>query len=204
MYRPPPESTSGQSHRHVQPHHVGLKVLVRLRVAVVQNFLGELLPGLRVELQQPQAAVEEHRAAGHAVHGPLLDEHAARDRPERLDLLVGHQPPILRGGTEPPRQLAVAGTQRIHIAVGRAEQGAPLMNRRRRIDAPAHDVAPHNTLPELASRQYTLCSSTAAKNSFPSAITGLVSLPPMAACQARFRFVGIAALVKLLRWPSWR
>ena len=49
----------GQGHRQVLRLHLRLEVLARLRIAIVDHRLGDFLAGLRIEPNQPQAAVEK-------------------------------------------------------------------------------------------------------------------------------------------------
>ena len=51
---------------------VNLEVLLGVGVLVVKDRLGELPSRLRVEAQEPQPAVEEHRPAGDAVEHVIL------------------------------------------------------------------------------------------------------------------------------------
>ncbi len=67
-------------------------------------------PGSRIELEEPQAAVEEVRAAGDEVGDVLLDQHAAVDRPDRFELLESHQPAIQRRGAN--RQISAPSLAR--------------------------------------------------------------------------------------------
>ena len=87
----------GVGHRHV--------LLRDQRLQVLAGLAGRSRPsrspraacaGGRVEPHQAQAAVEEHVAAGQAVDHVVVDQHAAADRPGRLDLLVGDDPLVAR------------------------------------------------------------------------------------------------------------
>ena len=119
-----------------------MEVLARLGVAVVENGLGQLPAGRDVDADESQTAVKEHRAASNAERHVVLHKNTAVERPDRLQLLAGHHPPVQRRAAESPDQRAVVGSQTIKPAVGRAEQYAAAMDRRRRIDSAACRVAP--------------------------------------------------------------
>ncbi len=124
----------GQSHRHVLPLHQRLQILVGRRIAVVDAGFGHLPACEGGQPQESHSTVEESRPARHAVDAVLLYEHASRDRPGRLDLLVRHQAAIDRSRAKPPGQGPIGRTQAVHPAVGRAKQDHPPVDRWRRID----------------------------------------------------------------------
>ena len=134
----------GERDRHVEDLDSHLQILAGLRVAVVENRLGQLAPGPRVKSQQAQASIQEHGPPGHAVDDTVLHQHAAVDRPDGFHLLERRQPPVLRRGAEAPDKLPVCGAEAIDPAIRGPEQAPALIDRRRRIDASAYRVAPQD------------------------------------------------------------
>ena len=134
----------GQGHRHVLPLHLASAGSRRSRGSRSSiTRLGELAAGLRVEPQQPHAAVEERRAAGHAVHRVAV--RPARCRRPARPIRAARRPPA--GGRPARRGTARrAGRRpaRRQYTQPSAEPNStrPSIDRGRRIDAPAGRVAP--------------------------------------------------------------
>ena len=132
----------GQGHGHVLAHQQVVQMLLGARHLAVHDVFGNEFARLGLQDHHPQAAVEEHGAAGHAVELVVLDQHAAGKRPDRLDLAVGHQLAVVGSGPEFPGELPVRGAERVDVAVGAAEEGKAPVDGRRRIDSPAGDEVP--------------------------------------------------------------
>ena len=112
----------GQGDRHVEAPHVDLEVAVAFGVAVVEHRLAQQTAGSHFESAHPQPAVEVHGPTGDEAGDPLLHQHTAVDRPDRLDPVERDHPAIDRRRAEPPGELTVLCPEAVHVAVRRTEQ----------------------------------------------------------------------------------
>ncbi len=88
------------------------------------------------------SSIEIRRSAGRDDQDIVFDKDTAVNGPDGFELAVDECSAVLRGRAKTPRQFAVGSKQGIDPSVSRAEKNQALMNRRRRIDAPARDVSP--------------------------------------------------------------
>ena len=140
--RPSQERMSGSATRHVLP----LDLVCRFSPVSGSRSSITVSDSLRPVAGRAAAVACRRRGTPsgrpRSTPRPLLDQHAAGNRPGRFQLLVGHHAAVVRGGAEPPDQPPVVRAEAVDPAVGRAEQDPALIDRGRRIDAAAGRVAP--------------------------------------------------------------
>ena len=193
----------GQGHRQVGPANVGIKGLSGLRVDVIENGFREQLARDRIQAHIAHAPVEEHRPAGHAVHDPLVYQHAAVHRPDRFELLEGPQTQVGRHGAKRQTSTPSANLRQYTYPSAEPKSTQPCQTvAGESIRPPA--VNCHFGLPNRASSACNVCCSTPATSTVPAATTGLLSLPPSCVVQAHLSSTGTAVGVNPLREASCR
>ena len=75
--------------------------------------LGDFFACLCIDTNQAHAAIDEHRTSGDAINGPVVDQYAAMDRPDRLDLITGYQALLGRSCTKSPGELTIGNKKRL-------------------------------------------------------------------------------------------